>query len=69
MSTKKSKNNPENRNINGKYVCPVCNEIKKPLRYVVSGKIDKMCFECNCGIRDKTGELIVSRKELEKVLD
>ena len=68
MSTKKSKNNPMNRLVNEKKICPVCEQVKKPIRYVATGS-SKMCYECDCGIIDKNDVCMITREELEEALD
>jgi len=59
MSTKKSKNNPQNRNQLNKNICCTCNETKK-WTMISSGSNGKrkMASRCKCGIIDKKGTKI-----------
>lgn len=56
MSTKKSKNNPENRIKADKNFCNVCNTVKKYIKVSNGTGKNKMCTECKCGIFDKNGK-------------
>jgi hypothetical protein len=68
MSKRSSKNNPLNRQERKVNSCYICNTVKKPVRFV-NEKVNKMCFECECGIVDKNGVVMVSREELEKEIE
>ena len=65
MSTKKSKNNPQNRIKQHKDFCSVCNEIKKWVRYV-DESTTKMATNCKCGVIDKAGTKVRDMIEEDK---
>jgi transcription elongation factor Elf1 len=39
-------------------ICPACGQVKKVITVVVNGG-KKTCWECGCGIIDKSGRKIV----------
>lgn len=63
MSSKKSKNNPMNRQGIQSNVCNDCDERIKTIR-VVSPKYKGLGYMCGCGVKNKNKELIITEKEL-----